>query len=365
MESICADNIRQAVQLAESRTSRSSSELQILLDERETVVTTSTTPEALADNNTDHKANVLSDSCSNIRTEHVDLSFPDQASFHSYYTSTPAKDCLVHYVNPSKLETKLNSDGPMNMQVSACRQDDSRVSQNNSTVSHIETISNQDAQPIRENVITDEMSLEDRRADSSFMEYSRRIDLESILVALICDDNVDGLINALRDMVKLRPEELDHEIDNKKIVQSQYSQERSANCIIDFWFPHRLLHLACSLDSVACAKAIIEGQITFSGLSNISSSSSSVINAVDEHGRSALHHAAEKLSLRCIDLLLRKNAKTELRATYSADHGFYYTPLEAALHNKRYVTMIIFISSKILCIFLYQSFVISVILAGK
>ncbi|KAH9298730.1 hypothetical protein KI387_030412, partial [Taxus chinensis] len=52
--------------------------------------------------------------------------------------------------------------------------------------------------------------------------------------------------------------------------------------------------MACKLDSVACARAILEGE----------AGPSLPVNALDEYGKTALHHAAYSHSHNCMDLLL-------------------------------------------------------------
>ncbi|XP_072975636.1 uncharacterized protein [Typha angustifolia] len=63
-----------------------------------------------------------------------------------------------------------------------------------------------------------------------------------------------------------------------------------------------LLRLACKLDSVECAKVFIEGEI----------GTAARINERDGSGRTPLQIAAEMHSANCIDLLLRKNARTDI-----------------------------------------------------
>ncbi|PKA51963.1 Ankyrin repeat domain-containing protein EMB506, chloroplastic [Apostasia shenzhenica] len=83
----------------------------------------------------------------------------------------------------------------------------------------------------------------------------------------------------------------------------------------------RLLQLACKLDSVRCAKVLIEGQ----------TGPFVCINEMDGLGRSPLHNAAEMLSTKCIDLLLQKHARTDLRSK----DGDALLALEIALASKR------------------------------
>ncbi|XP_028555081.1 uncharacterized protein LOC110108457 isoform X2 [Dendrobium catenatum] len=82
-----------------------------------------------------------------------------------------------------------------------------------------------------------------------------------------------------------------------------------------------LLQLACKLDSVKCAQLLIEGQ---TGMAVN-------INEMDGFGRSPLHTAAEMLSSKCIDLLLRNRARTDLRS----NDGDALLALEISLASQR------------------------------
>ncbi|KAG1337867.1 Heterogeneous nuclear ribonucleoprotein 1 [Cocos nucifera] len=83
----------------------------------------------------------------------------------------------------------------------------------------------------------------------------------------------------------------------------------------------RLLHLACKLDSVECARVLIEGD----------TGAAVRINEMDGFGRTPLQNAAEMHSAKCIELLLRKNARTDLRSRDESS----CLPLEIALSSKR------------------------------
>lgn len=83
----------------------------------------------------------------------------------------------------------------------------------------------------------------------------------------------------------------------------------------------RLLHLACKLDSVDCAAALLKGECTLTAK----------ISELDENGRTPLHNAAKEHSIRCIELLLQKAARTDFR---SKDDDSLI-PLEGALSSKR------------------------------
>lgn len=65
----------------------------------------------------------------------------------------------------------------------------------------------------------------------------------------------------------------------------------------------KLLHLCCMFDSVDCATAVLGGELGTVPL----------VNEMDETGKSALHTAAETHAARCVELLLKKRARTDLR----------------------------------------------------
>lgn len=56
-------------------------------------------------------------------------------------------------------------------------------------------------------------------------------------------------------------------------------------------------------DSVECAAALLNGEVGVVPL----------VNETDVRGRAALHTAAEVHARRCIELLLKKHARTDLR----------------------------------------------------
>ena len=83
----------------------------------------------------------------------------------------------------------------------------------------------------------------------------------------------------------------------------------------------RFLQLACRLDSVECARVLIEGD----------TGTVIRINEIDGSGRTPLQTAAGMHSTKCIDLLLKKNARTDLRSK----DGDSLLALEIALSSKR------------------------------
>ncbi|XP_062203831.1 uncharacterized protein LOC133906058 [Phragmites australis] len=84
----------------------------------------------------------------------------------------------------------------------------------------------------------------------------------------------------------------------------------------------RLLHLACKHDAVECARLLLEGG---SGIT------AAPVDARDQMTRTPLHAAAETHSASCIELLLSKNARTDLRVV----DGRPLLPLEIALMSRR------------------------------
>ncbi|KAL5232194.1 hypothetical protein ABZP36_030970 [Zizania latifolia] len=66
----------------------------------------------------------------------------------------------------------------------------------------------------------------------------------------------------------------------------------------------RLLHLACKHDAVQCARLLLEGGHGITA---------SLVDARDQLARTSLHVAAEAHSAWCVELLLSKNAHTDLR----------------------------------------------------
>lgn len=83
-----------------------------------------------------------------------------------------------------------------------------------------------------------------------------------------------------------------------------------------------LLQLCCASDSAECAAVLISGEIGAVPL----------LNEMDgETGLSPLHTAAEAHSSRCVELLLRKHARTDSKSK----NGRYHLPLELSLFTKR------------------------------
>lgn len=83
----------------------------------------------------------------------------------------------------------------------------------------------------------------------------------------------------------------------------------------------KLLQWCCRFDSVNCATALLNGEV----------GTVPFINEMDESGRTALHTAAETHAARCVELLLRKRARTELKSK----DGCSQLALELSLSSRR------------------------------
>ena len=79
----------------------------------------------------------------------------------------------------------------------------------------------------------------------------------------------------------------------------------------------KLLHLCCTFDSVECATSLVAGEIGAVPL----------VNEFDEEGVAPLHEAAKAMAARCVEMLLKKRARTDLRTR----DGRGLLPLELAL----------------------------------
>lgn len=107
----------------------------------------------------------------------------------------------------------------------------------------------------------------------------------------------------------------------------------------------RLLQISCKLDSVECATALIDGEI---GLAP-------QVDEMDKFGRTALHNAAEMHATKCIELLLRKQARSDLKSK----DGNAHLPLEMALYSKRQIEILhLFRSTTNLRFYQIQSFLV-------
>ncbi|XP_062106663.1 uncharacterized protein LOC133818003 [Humulus lupulus] len=91
---------------------------------------------------------------------------------------------------------------------------------------------------------------------------------------------------------------------------------------LDRSFASKLLHLCCVYDSADCASALLCGELGTVPL----------VNEVDEEtGKSPLHTAAEMHAVRCVELLLKKRARTDLRTR----DGRAQLALELSLSSSR------------------------------
>lgn len=91
---------------------------------------------------------------------------------------------------------------------------------------------------------------------------------------------------------------------------------------VDRGIVSKLLHLCCVFDSVECASALLCGELD----------SVPLVNEVNEMGKSPLHTAAESHSGRCLGLLLKKRARTDVRTK----DGRAQLALELSLSSTRY-----------------------------
>lgn len=133
---------------------------------------------------------------------------------------------------------------------------------------------------------------------SSKNEDFRVNDDRKSLFESICQDDKTQLVSSLKRLFETYSEPVDRSIVSK------------------------LLHLCCVFDSVECASALLCGEL----------STVPLVNQVNEMGKSALHTAAESHSGRCVGLLLKKHARTDLRTK----DGRAQLALELSLSSTRY-----------------------------
>lgn len=84
----------------------------------------------------------------------------------------------------------------------------------------------------------------------------------------------------------------------------------------------KLLQSCCKFDSVKCATALLNGEVM---------ESTPLVNEMDESGLSPLHTAATVHSIKCIELLLRRKARTDIRSKDTRSQ----VALELALSSRR------------------------------
>lgn len=94
------------------------------------------------------------------------------------------------------------------------------------------------------------------------------------------------------------------------------SSEPLHRCVVS-----KLLHFCCASDSAECAVALINGEF----------GTVPVVNEMDEKGWSALHTAAESHAKRCVELLLKKRVRTDMRTK----DGRSLLALELSLSSSR------------------------------
>lgn len=85
----------------------------------------------------------------------------------------------------------------------------------------------------------------------------------------------------------------------------------------------KLLAACCGCDSVGCASAIFNGDI---------GSVPYINDAAEDTGLSPLHAAAEANAPRCVEMLIKRRARTDMRSK----DGRALLPLELSLCSGRY-----------------------------
>ncbi|PRQ22071.1 putative ankyrin repeat-containing domain-containing protein [Rosa chinensis] len=108
-------------------------------------------------------------------------------------------------------------------------------------------------------------------------------------------------------------------LDSKAELVAQ--SKRLGGRALDLATASKLLHLCCNFDSVECASALLSGQLGAIPL----------VNELDEAGKTPLHTAVESHALRCVEALLKKHARTDLRTK----DGEAQLPLELSLTEAR------------------------------
>uniref|UniRef100_A0A0E0FDC1 RRM domain-containing protein n=1 Tax=Oryza meridionalis TaxID=40149 RepID=A0A0E0FDC1_9ORYZ len=108
----------------------------------------------------------------------------------------------------------------------------------------------------------------------------------------------------------------------RKEAMGRLRKGSDASRMLDQEMSTRLLHLACKHDAVQCARLLLEGGHGITA---------SPVDARDQLTRTPLQVAAEAHSARCIELLLSKNARTDLKLV----DGRPLVALEIALLSRR------------------------------
>ncbi|KQJ86193.1 uncharacterized protein LOC100836820 isoform X2 [Brachypodium distachyon] len=108
----------------------------------------------------------------------------------------------------------------------------------------------------------------------------------------------------------------------RNVALGRLRQGSDASRILDQEMSTRLLHLACKHDAVECARLLLDGGRGITACP---------VDARDQLTRTPLHVAAETHSARCIQLLLSRNARTDVRLV----DGRHLIALEIALMSRR------------------------------
>uniref|UniRef100_A0A7N0UZ88 Uncharacterized protein n=1 Tax=Kalanchoe fedtschenkoi TaxID=63787 RepID=A0A7N0UZ88_KALFE len=119
---------------------------------------------------------------------------------------------------------------------------------------------------------------------------------------------------------RLIKDELCEPEDAEKIYKSKVDElddERVENRGVS-----KLLRACCLFDSVECAEALLDGEVM---------GARPFVNEMDDAGFSPLHTAASVHAVKCIELLLRKNALTDIKSKDERSQ----VPLQLSLSSKR------------------------------
>ncbi|KAH0973709.1 hypothetical protein GBA52_025865 [Prunus armeniaca] len=118
---------------------------------------------------------------------------------------------------------------------------------------------------------------DDLRKETS--EHFDFVEAESLLIKSVLRDNKAQLVTHTKRLADASTEPLDRSTVSK------------------------LLHLCCNFDSPDCASALLGGELGTTPL----------VNEFDDSGKSALHTAALAHAAKCVEVLLKKHARTGLR----------------------------------------------------
>ncbi|KAK3212719.1 hypothetical protein Dsin_017425 [Dipteronia sinensis] len=111
--------------------------------------------------------------------------------------------------------------------------------------------------------------------------------LETNLIKSVIEDDRDQLIVLSKHLCFTTDSSLDNNGDSRRNAFS------------------KLLHLCCTLDSINCAALLVSGEL----------GAAAAVNMVDSAtGKSPLHVAAESHAARCVEMLLKRRARTDLKS---------------------------------------------------